>query len=313
MPDQTRRTVSRGCGKLILFGEHAVVYGIPAIAAGLPIGATAWARAGDKTSLKLLDGRSGKTYAEVRPRADGDELERAFLALLRCLDVKTSLEVNVTIDVPIGAGMGSSAAMATAAARAIARESGIDESDPVVTTAVEASEQVFHGNPSGIDSTAALRGGIFKFAKGSIAPTITELEHERSIYLAVCQAGEPASTATMVTKVGKLFDRNPRIKESLNRLVGDVVFAAGRAIEESDAARLGELADINHGALVSMGVSTVELDIACHVARRAGATGAKLTGSGGGGCCFAFATRDTISDVIDAWDRQGLNPFQIVL
>lgn len=309
----TRRRVSRGCGKLILFGEHSVVYGVPALVASLPMGATAWVRESSENMLILRDGRDDTIHFRTSPDDSGTPVERSASALFSAFTSDACHEVEVTLDIPIGAGLGSSAAFATAAARALSDFiPGSPSPDPRVLEAVEASEAIFHGDASGIDARAAMGKGVFRFVRDQEEEP-RAIATKRSIYIAVCEAGPPCQTSVMVERVRALHKRQPQVGESLNRLVGDIVFQAQRAFEDGDTQMLGELADVNHGALVAMGVSTPELDHACHLARAAGARGAKLTGSGGGGCCFAIAERDSIANVMEVWDRHGLRPLQTVL
>ncbi len=298
-----------GRAKLILFGEHAVVYGTPAVAAGLPRGARAIARvaSGTTSELTLRSELDEDISSRVAAEATGEPLAQAFHAILSQFQTKTAVEVEVTLEVPVGVGLGSSAALAVATARALG--SLFDETD-VVDDAVRASEEVFHGNPSGIDQMAATRGGLIFFSRTDHveaspieAPPLT---------VAVCQAGPAASTAKMVAKVAGRKGREGQLVDYLNQLIGDIARSATEALRKGDWPRLGELMDINHGVLCALGVSTAALDAACHTARDAGALGAKLTGAGGGGCVFAL-TPDGAGDVLAAWEEQGWRGFEVTI
>jgi mevalonate kinase len=297
-----------GSGKLILFGEHSVVYGQPAIVTGLPMGAEAVVRRsdGDVSTLRLLDGDTDELFlmtdSEDTEESIGDSL-RAILGAFESLD--SAIDADVTINIPIGAGLGSSAAFAAALARGIADL--VDEPDSV-EAAVDASESVFHGNASGIDQAAALSGGLFYFRRDQ-GERHAPIEAP-SFHVAICPAGPSAPTAEMVNGVAELHEREPQLVEYLNMLVGDIARSASDALDKGDWQKLGELMDMNHGALCSLGVSTAELDAACHVARQAGALGAKLTGAGGGGCVYALTPTDP-SDVLDAWSSEGWNGFSV--
>jgi mevalonate kinase len=298
----------QGAGKLILFGEHAVVYGQPAIVTGLPIGAEAEVRPsdGEESTVRLLDGTNGELFLVTDTGETEESIADALRAIVGTFDnLDSPIDADVTIHIPIGAGLGSSAAFAAALARGIADL--IDDTDSV-EDAVRASENVFHGNASGIDQAAALSGGLFYFRRDQ-----TDLQapiDAPEFYVSICPAGPSAPTADMVEGVAQLNRREPQLVEYLNMLIGDIARAASKALDMGDWDRLGELMDMNHGALCSLGVSTAELDSACHVARQAGAYGAKLTGAGGGGCVFAL-TPEEPSDVLGAWASEGWNGFSV--
>lgn len=301
----TTRPSGRGFGKLILFGEHAVVYGVPAIVAGLSLGATATVVRAAPTSLTLVDA-SGRVSAVAIAAADGAPLERALRAMISALGLGEDFQVTATLDVPIGVGMGSSAAMAAAVARALAEEFSL--SADVVEAAVSASESVFHGSASGIDQAAALTGGVFEFERGS-PPKISPITMP-SVELVVIEAGPPALTSEVVARVAKRLQRRKIVGSTLLSAIREVVVEALPSLSAGDWEGVGELMDINHGLLKALGVSTPELDRACEDALAAGALGAKITGAGGGGCVIALAP-SCGARVCDALTAQGWKSFII--
>lgn len=296
-----------GQGKLILLGEHAVVWGTPALAAGLDQGALAqvyWAPDASHSELTLYS--SDKILAQLTDRSD-DPLGVALRALLETMQITEHVAAQVILQLPAGAGLGSSAALAVALARALAKMIDRADDDDLIDAAVMASETIFHHSPSGIDQTAARLGGLFCFERGEPA-VITPL-HVSPPQLLVCQAAPGASTARQVEAVASLRARNPEQFEHIEALITSLVSGAREALEASDWPRLGELMNLNHGALASMGVSTSALDHACHIARDAGALGAKLTGAGGGGCVIALVTDETRERVLHAWREADMTCF----
>lgn len=295
----TRKLVGEGGGKVILFGEHAVVYGHPAIAAGLGRGAMASALPGERHELTVIDGTSGRVIERVGPD-DAVSLARAFSEMLRVMEISTPVALRVTVDLPMGGGLGSSAAIATAVCRALAAYVG-DESR--IDDAVRASETVFHDNPSGIDQFASMNAGLFEFRRTPEGPRTRVLRHEPARIL-ICRAARGVSTSEMVAHVRDLHTRQPQMSFAIDDAIGTLGLLAAEAIERADWQAAGELMNVNHGLLCALGVSTLELDHACHVARRAGALGAKLTGAGGGGCVVALAP-EREDDVVAAWTQRG--------
>ncbi|MFB6264852.1 MAG: mevalonate kinase [Bradymonadaceae bacterium] len=291
----------RGNGKLILYGEHLVVYGEPAVVAALPRGVRARAsRAqGGASELVLDDGGV--------PEPDSP-LARAFEAILDAFDDRLDgpVRVEMETEIPVGVGLGSSAATSAAIARSLADLAG----GGPIEAAVDRAEGVFHGSPSGIDRTAALDSGLHFYRPGD-GDQIGAVDGP-PFRVGVVLAGEPASTSEMVASVREFRARNGSLFEHLLQLVGDVARSASDALSRGDRRRAGELMDVNHGALASLGVTTPALDEACHVARAAGALGAKLTGAGGGGCAVAMLP-DGDHGVLDAWRREGWEAFEATL
>lgn len=299
------RAEGHGQGKLILVGEHAVVYGHPALVAGLQRGARAVAtRARDGADRLVLSAQvSGEPLFEVVDvPSPAEPMERAWRAMLDALDARgAGVRVEVTLGLPPGAGLGSSAALAAACCRALAALLGRDAAS--VTRAVHASEGVFHGSPSGIDQAAALGGGLLRFERGD-TPTLTTLTAP-PLRVVIGQPAPGASTARMVAGVAALLGRQPHLGPSICHTIGALAEAAQTAICAGDHPTLGDLLNINHGLLVSLGVSTPTLDTACHIARDAGALGAKLTGAGGGGCMIAVGPQERLPAIAKALKATG--------
>jgi mevalonate kinase len=297
------KSVARACGKIILLGEHAVVYGVPALAAGIDRGAQATARRAEQASLRLGDRRASAD--------DGSDVGRAFAALLAELAAPpVAVEVELTI-LP-GCGLGASAAISVAIARAV-----IEVSEPSqvrfednpwfdrVLAAATAWERVFHGNPSGIDAAAAAAGGCIAYTRGQ---GISRVNLAVDLELAIAVAGPPASTREMVEGLARLKERRPEVVNKSLEGIHALVRNAQLCIEAGDLVGLGKLMDLNQILLSGLFLSTEGIERACNAARDAGALGAKLTGSGGGGCVIAL-TDGNSERVLQAWRSAGFDCF----
>jgi len=288
---------------VILLGEHAVVYGIPAVAVGIDRGARAHA-------VALA---SGPSRLHVRGwnidvgEDDTHDLARAFRALLEAArDASPSFgphAVDVAANLPPGGGLGCSAAMGVAIARAL--EPGLGETG--VQDRAMAWERIFHGNPSGVDAAVAARGGCVIFRRGS---GLEPIRPRGSIHLCIGSTGMASSTKSMVEAVARLRTRKLEAVEKAFETVRALVNSARVAIEGGDHGALGRLMDLNQTLLSGLFVSTPEIERMCALAREAGALGSKLTGAGGGGSVVALVpTRGVADAVLKTWNAAGFQGF----
>lgn len=287
-------------GKVILLGEHAVVYGVPALAAGIARGARASARPAERARLRL---GSREVLSD-----DGTDLGRALEALIERLGLGPHA-IDVELDLPAGAGLGASAAIGVACARAVLEAQGEPIDNERVLAAADRWERVFHGNPSGIDAAAAAHSGCLLYSR---ADGLTQLPVGRELSLVVALAGPPASTREMVEGVARLRERRAELVDKTMAGIAALVQNARVAIETGDLAGLGRLMDLNQMLLAGLFLSTEGIERACGVARAAGALGAKLTGSGGGGAVIALTSGDA-GPVLAAFADAQIEAFATVV
>lgn len=292
-------SVAQACGKVILLGEHAVVYGVPALAVGIDRGARACAYGQDEGPSRLV---IGGWNVSVQPDESHD-LARAFRSMLDAASPMRPCTVDVETDLPPGGGLGCSAAIGVAIARAIDPHASADG----VQALAMAWEQVFHGNPSGIDAAVSARGGCILFRKGD---PIDPVRVRGSLQLCIGNSGVPSSTRAMVDGLARLRERKRDLVDESFEAIRALVQNGRLAIEAGDRGALGRLMDLNQMLLGGLFLSTPELEHMCGLAREAGAHGAKLTGAGGGGCAVALVpTRATADAVLAAWRGAGFEGF----
>ncbi len=295
-------------GKIILFGEHAVVYGVPAIAAGISRGAEAVVREAHKDQI-TVDGEAQ------------DEQSELFLALRLMREELGAppASVELSLAIPKGAGLGASAAMAVATARALVDLKNLSDeeaySERRMLRAAHVWEAVFHENPSGVDVAAAQGQSPISFRRGE--------EPERlvlgtTLHLAIAQAGPPASTKEMVSGVARFKQRNPAQFQRTLDGIASLVDNALLLLRQGDLRSVGKLMDLNQMLLSGWMLSTEQIERACHLAREAGALGAKLTGSGGGGCVIALSDPRTDAEtpctpILSAWEAAGIPCFSATI
>jgi mevalonate kinase len=301
------------CGKVILLGEHAVVYGEPALAAALPGALTlrATPRTDPRAPLQLHVPAWGLDLdiAESAAGSEGDAaVARAVLEVLSTGDGPLrGWTIHGETRLPPAAGCGSSAALSVALARlCLGPAAPIDE---VVELSL-AGERVFHGEPSGVDSYVSAAGGVVRFVRGQ--PPVA-VAFEQPVELVVVPSGLPRQTAALVERVRAIRTQCPTVAGPVIRALGASVDAGIAALERHDLTTLGALFSMTHELLSSLGVSTRGLDELCATAREVGAHGAKLTGAGGGGSILALPGPAGTAPLLAAFGSRSLPAFAVTL
>lgn len=285
-----------GHGKVILLGEHAVVFGQTAVAAGIRAGVRAHASPGTGAVSAPAWGLDAQVGDDSRPG------QAVGLLLDRLGTNRHSLDFWLEAEVPARAGLGSSAAMAVALARAVAERTGASNED--VLAAAAAAESVFHRTPSGIDAAAASRGRLGRFDRAS---GWQDLPLKTTFELCIGITGKSHDTGALVAGVAQLCEQTPAARRLIEAM-GDVASAGIDALADGDLDALARLFNLAQGLLTGVGVSTPEIDDMVHTARAAGALGAKLTGAGGGGAVIALAG-DHAEEVLRRWRAKGYYGF----
>ena len=292
-------------GKVILLGEHAVVYGQPALAGALSSGVTVMTRPG-RGRLRV------SAWNVDIDRQDPSPLGQAFAALAMRLGPdrtgsvdRLEVDLDVEFQVPTSAGLGSSAALAVALCRALAHARGQEFGTAAILDAAMAAETVFHGKPSGIDAAVAVHGGFGRFTRAAgWMPT----RAARPVPLVVGHTGRQRDTKGRVARVAELASERTAEMEAHFRAIGALVEQGIAAVMAGDLAALGTAMNENARHLEVLEVSCPEIEKMCTLAREAGALGAKLTGGGGGGCVLALAPGREEA-VRAAWSRAGFTSF----
>ncbi len=283
-----------GAGKVILLGEHAVVYGTHAIAAPVPLAVGARVLASDTPGIRLVIPTWGVERV-VRKQANASSLEDCLSVILDDLGLNDrDMIIRIDPQIPRAAGLGSSAALAVAVVRALDTYFALGLSNERVNALAYASETIAHGTASGIDNTMATYGRLMMFQKGE-APIITNIALGEPLPLVIGMTGVQSLTAKMVARVRAGFDASPHLYQRIFQDIDTLVLAGAEALKKGDWQELGLLFNLNHGLLNALQVSCPELEMLVDLARNHGATGAKLTGGGGGGSMIAVCPEGTSS------------------
>jgi hydroxymethylglutaryl-CoA reductase len=306
---ETESAMGVGYGKVVLLGEHAVVYGRHAIAAPIPMAIKALVEDCDR-GIHLLIPRWGVEYELAATPAERRSFERPAGVVLDRLGL-SGRAMRIFPEVPRGMGLGGSAAMAVAIVRALDKHFRLRLSDDEVNALAFESEKVAHGNPSGIDNTLACYGKALVYRPGD-PPLMEPLNIRRPIAAVIGMSPYEGLTAKTVGRVREAWQQDRKLYERIFDQIDTLVLRGVQAIQDGDIETLGGLMNVCHGMLNALQVSTPELEQLVTIARENGALGAKLTGGGGGGSIIAICDDDN-EPVVSAIRAAGFRAVPVML
>jgi hydroxymethylglutaryl-CoA reductase len=300
-----------GYGKVVMLGEHSVVYGRHAIAAPVPMVIRALVEDCDK-GIHLIIPRWGVEYELASTPQERRSFERPAGVVLDKLGLGgRPMRIEVFPEVPRSMGLGGSAAMAVAIVRALDKHFKLGLSNEDVNRLAFESEKVAHGNPSGLDNTLACYAKPLVYRAGE-PPLVEPLNIRKPIPAVIGMTGYEGLTAKTVGRVREAWKKDQQLYERIFDQIDALVLRGVQAIQDGDIKLLGELMNINHGMLNALQVSTPELEQLVDIARENGALGAKLTGGGGGGSIIAVCA-DNRQQIIDAIRAAGYQAMAVDL
>jgi mevalonate kinase len=286
-------------GKIILFGEHAVVYGRPALA--VPVTQVrASATVSEKSGSGIwIEAPDINLTCELSQLAPDHPLAAVINNLFSALKItqQPGCTIHVESSIPVAAGLGSGTAVSVAILRALSAYLGQPLSDERVNELAFEIEKLHHGNPSGIDNSVVTSARPVYFIKGK---PIKPCRVGTTFTIVIGDTGIPALTKESVGALRSLWEANPSRWDKVFDQVGKIVRKARRAIDRGEMAELGRLMDSNHALLQEMTVSSLELDALVECARQAGALGAKLSGGGRGGNMIALVSTEKAPSLSEA-------------
>jgi mevalonate kinase len=296
-----------GFGKVILFGEHFVVHGVPGIVSAVDSTADAEVKKTRK-EIAIVDERKGaKGYAEEKKAQQLESIDRMLKAM--GIEAKAAaFSIWLGGNLPGFSGLGASAASSVAIARAIAEEFGLKLSDERINEIAYEAEKAYAGTPSGIDNTAATYGGLLWFRRNMSGGVnvIERISIRKPVEIVIGSTGIVANTKAMVEGVAERKKKNPEKYARLFKQAEEVAFTAKKALHKFDLKKVGALMSENHRLLREIEVSCKELDYLVDLATRQGAFGAKLTGGGGGGCMTALTPTSALQEAVaEAIEKAG--------
>ncbi|MFQ5710212.1 MAG: mevalonate kinase [Candidatus Geothermarchaeales archaeon] len=301
-------------GKVILAGEHFVVHGGKALA--LAIRRYVRIRVSPTDfPLEIYHSESGKRdYVDSHGRwvsesrlKDLEPIEASVEAVFDYLGQRTNVRLDISSSIPMSAGLGSSASLAAAIVKGVSHYLGHELDRGELIEIASASERVVHGDPSGVDLSTVVSGGLVLF-EGSFKRVVKNIR-DVDLPLVVGDSSERRSTGVLVGNVGEISKKYGKIFSHLVQTSDMIVERELEAIINGELETLGGLFNVSQGLLYSIGVSTPKLERMVSRAIDLGALGAKLTGAGGGGCMIALTRAENSSAVVKALEDLGGESF----
>ena len=293
----------KGFGKVILFGEHFVVFGIPSIVSAIDRATTATVKKEAGHGWGLEDRRPETPgYKAEKLEQQRDSINRVLKAA--GIDVnKHHVKITLGGELVAASGVGASAASCVAIARALSDEFGLGFSDEEINRIAYEGERAYHGNPSGVDNTAATYGGLIWFERWK---PLSRIFITSPVEVVIANTGVVADTGAAVAGVRERKERYPGEYAKIFKEAEELAYIAKRALEMYDLDAVGKLMGENHRLLQSIEVSCQELDELVGLALKSGAIGAKLTGAGLGGNIVALTPGKELQErVARAIEREG--------
>ncbi len=292
-----------GYGKVILLGEHAVVYGSHAIAAPIPFAIQAKVEAGSD-GIQILIPRWGVEKKIQKGAENKYSIYKSLDMIIDKLGLShRDMQIMVFPHVPRAMGMGASAALAVAIIRAFSDYFQLGMTDDEVNLLAYESEKIVHGTPSGIDNNMATFGKFILYRKGN-PPLLKDVKTKKPIPIVIGFSGIEGLTLQMVRIVRKAWEKDKRLYDKIFHQIDEITLQGLEAIQTYDLDKLGYLMNINQGLLNALQVSCWELEELAEIARKNGALGAKLTGGGGGGALVALCPENA-DKVVQGMKKYG--------
>ncbi len=295
-----------GFGKVILFNEHFVVYGLPAIASAIGARTTAVVERSAGSGVEIKDERpETKGYKAEKLGQQKESLDR-MLKFMNIDTEKNTFTITLAGDLLAASGVGASAASCAAIARAFSEELGLNYSDDKVNEVAYEGEKGYHGTPSGIDNTAATYGGLIWYKREGASHLMERMRLKKPVEIVMGNTGLVADTKVVVAGVKERKEKEPEKYARIFKNAEQLTREARKQLEAFSLEKVGSYMDENHALLQKIEVSCPELDALVDLARDNGAFGAKMTGTGKGGYMVALTPgRDLQERVARAIEKKG--------
>ena len=295
-------------GKVILFGEHFVVYGVKAILCAINkrVTVTAEKIKEEKISIKSDIGDLELELNKPISKINSPLKPFYYLANKMIQNQSTGIEIKIESDIPLGAGLGSSSACCVAGAAAISKLFSEKTKEEILELAIEAERTIFE-NTSGADCTVCTYGGIIEYEKEK---GFIKIKSEPNFHLIIANSNIKHSTESIVSKVKQFknedTERFSKLCNDESKLIEDVL----QLLKENNIQKLGQKVVQNQKYLETIGISNEKLKDMIKIGQES-SFGTKITGAGDGGCVFSLTDESNLENTINGFKKKNYDCFSV--
>jgi len=295
-------------GKVILFGEHFVVYGVKTILCAINKRIRVTAEKSKEYKISIKSNIGSLTLQPNKPISEINSPLKPFYYLANKMiqNQNTGIEVIVESDIPLGVGLGSSSACCVAGAAAISRLFNVTSKEEILKLAIEAEKTIFE-NTSGADCTVCTYGGIMEYDKEN---GFNKIESEPNFHLVIANSNIEHSTKSVVARVKEFKEKNETKFTTLCNNESELVRDVLELLKENNIKELGEKVIQNQEYLETIGISNDKLREMIEIVQNK-SFGAKITGAGGGGCIFALTDESNLDQTINQFKEKNHECFSV--
>ena len=295
-------------GKVILFGEHFVVYGVKAILCAINKRVTVTAEKIKEEKISIKSDIGDLELELNKPISEINSPLKPFYYLANKMiqNQSTGIEIKIESDIPLGAGLGSSSACCVAGAAAISKLFSEKTKEEILELAIEAERTIFE-NTSGADCTVCTYGGIIEYEKEK---GFIKIKSEPNFHLIIANSNIKHSTESIVSKVKQFknedTERFSKLCNDESKLIEDVL----QLLKENNIQKLGQKVVQNQRYLETIGISNEKLKDMIKIGQES-SFGTKITGAGDGGCVFSLTDESNLENTINGFKKKNYDCFSV--